>query len=287
MASFQFADSAYRYPDSISVLTSNAEVEDWLQSCDSADHVLAMPVRNGYRDLMLLGIDVFKQRMGPKLHFFPNLHCDAFFPFFGYAKNWNGETITHQQCPANPHGDYHDFLAMAIADSRIKWGRVQRLRLKLAAQTQGCLLVKNAKQTIAELYLRSIKMQSTLASERIPWASLCGFTFNHPSARLLNILYASIWSNVLHSERHLFKPIEHEPFAESTVLPVVEFVVRALQKHDPVLDSSCLPRPIYGFESYEQLLKRAVNLYLDEEEIIDMNRSHPKFQLAKQFIRFR
>lgn len=269
------------------LLVSNAEVEDWLKSCDGADHVLAMPVRNGYGDLTLLGTDIFKERIGQKLQFFPNLHCDAFFPFFGYAKNWTGETITHQQYPANPHGDYHDFLAMAIADSRIKWGRVQRLRLQVAAKTQGLLIVKNAKQSIAELSRRAAEMQSTLANEHFSLSSLCGYTFNHPSARLLNILYASIWSNVLHGERHLFKPIEHEPFARSTALPVVGFIVRALQKVDPSLDSTSLARSIYGFEGYEELLKKTIKSYQAEGEIVDMNRSHPKFKLAKRFIGFR
>ncbi|MEB3301468.1 MAG: WcbI family polysaccharide biosynthesis putative acetyltransferase, partial [Cyanobacteriota bacterium] len=69
------------------LLQSNQQVEDWLTSCDSADVVLAMPVKTGFRNFDSLGIEIFKMRMGGRLHCFPNLHSDAFFPFFGYAKN--------------------------------------------------------------------------------------------------------------------------------------------------------------------------------------------------------
>jgi hypothetical protein len=81
------------------LLVSNAEVEEWLKSCDGADHVLAMPVRNGYGDLTLLGTDIFKERIGQKLQFFPNLHCDAFFPFLAMRRIGMGKRLPINNIP--------------------------------------------------------------------------------------------------------------------------------------------------------------------------------------------
>jgi hypothetical protein len=45
------------------LLQSNQQVEDWLTSCDSADVVLAMPLKTGFCNLDSLGIEIFKMCM--------------------------------------------------------------------------------------------------------------------------------------------------------------------------------------------------------------------------------
>ncbi|MFO0057717.1 MAG: WcbI family polysaccharide biosynthesis putative acetyltransferase [Cyanobacteriota bacterium] len=268
------------------LLTSDKEVEDWLHCCDSADLVLAMPVKTGYRNLAAMGSDHFKQRIGQRLHFFPNLHSDAFFPFFGYAKNQDGATLTHAQYPANPHGDYHDFLAMAIADSKIKWGRIQRFRLRLAANVQTSLIAENARSSISELRRRIVEMKSPLQYEQISLDCFCGYTFNHPSVKLLNLLYSSLWATILKGPPEEFRPLQYEPFASGTVLPTIDFVFKALHRIDPSLERATLSRPVESFASYEETLKKAMNVYAGDDSVVRMNRQHPKFKAAKTFLRF-
>lgn len=268
------------------LLNSENQLEDWLHCCDSADLILAMPVRAGYRNFRNIGTDLFRERMGQRLHLVPNLYSDAFFPFFGYAKNQDGLTLTHAEYPANPHGDYHDFLAMAIADSPIPWGRVQRTRLLLAANYQGGLIAGLARKSLDELRRRVVEMNSSLKGETLLMEYLCGYAFNHPPARLLNVLYASIWSKILKLNSLDFQPIEGEPFADGTILPVPDFVLRSLFRVDPALEIASFPRPIDPFCSYDEMLRKAMRFYGGAEEIVRMNRHHPKFKAAKCFLRF-
>lgn len=265
------------------LLTSNAEIEIWLQQCQSADYIMAMPIQEGYRKFEKLGSNLFQSMFGSRLHFFPNLYSDVFFPFFGYAKTASGDTITNSSFPGNPHGDYHDFLAMALSASRLPWGKVQRLRLRLASlQTND--ITSNATRSINELQQRMQDMNSCLAEQAIPIGNFYGYSFNHPSLALLNQLYNSIWIHVLKGEPSHFKPLTCDPFACGTHLPIPSFVVDALKKYDNSLDIA-LPRPVSEFGQYEEVLKKCMRYYSRQQWIADINKDHPKFKAARKFLR--
>ena len=160
------------------LLQSNQQVEDWLNSCDSADVVLACRSKLVFATWILWALR-------------------------SLSSVW-GRTVAH--FPGNPHGDYHDFLAMAFARSRIPWGRIQRLRLQLAVSIQGSAIINMATASTHNLSHRITERRSILDCERIPLSFLCGYTKGHPRD---------------------FRPIEGEPFVTSTVLPVMVFVVNS------------------------------------------------------------
>jgi hypothetical protein len=265
------------------LLTSHTEIEDWLQQCKSADHILAIPLQEGYREFEQLGSNSFRSMFGNKLYFYPNLYSDAFFPFFGYAKTTSGELITDSIYPGNPHGDYHDFLAMALFASKLPWGRAQRLRLKIAS-LQTKYICFNANLSLSELQKRMRNMNSCLAGQTIPVASFYGYSFNHPNALLLNQLYQSIWINILKGHPSDFKPLTYEPFSCGTQLPIPSFVVNALRKLDDSLDLP-LHRPASEFSQYEEMLKKCMGYYAKQSWIIEANQGHPKFKAARNFLR--
>jgi hypothetical protein len=211
------------------LITSNAQVDHWIESCRIADFVLAMPVKNRYRDMKSIGTEVFRRRIGCPIHFIPNLYCDAFFPFFGYARCRDQTVLTTTDYGDSPHGDYHDFLAMAIAASRIPWGRIQRARLAIACK-QKATIVKNSEASLRELKHRLDQMNSVMRLDGIPLNCFMGHTFNHPSAAMLNELYSSIWAKILNYSPSSFTPVDGEPFANDGQLPVMDFIVEALQK---------------------------------------------------------
>jgi len=264
------------------MLSSAATVEDWLARCADADVVLAMPIRDGYKNISILGSTRFKEHFTTRLHFYPNLYSDSFFPFFGYAKSANGSSITVAEAPGSPHGDYHDFLAMAIHHSTIPWGRVMRFRLELATRNQRSILT-NANRSLNTMKCRLSEMRSSLDGSELQMMDFLGYTFNHPASPLLNKLYMSIWTKILAAEPQDFRPLQGEPFG-SYALPVPAFIYKAIagnptaKTHARVADR----------DTYEEELKRAMRYYqkLEGAWIAAANRSHPKFQAAKRFLRF-
>jgi hypothetical protein len=175
---------------------------------------------------------------------------------------------------------------MAFARSRIPWGRIQRLRLQLAASTQGSEIINMATASTQNLGQRITEMRSTLDGERIPLSFLCGYTFNHPRARLLNLLYSSIWSKIFKGHPRDFRPIEGEPFVTSTVLPVMDFVVNSLNSIDPLLSSTDVQQGSLAFSSYEEVLKKSMRFYRDHSTIVKLNKYHPKLMAAKRFLNY-
>jgi len=266
------------------LLNSNTEIEDWLQQCKSADYIMAIPIQEGYRNFEKLGSNVFRSMFGKRLYFYPNLYGEAFFPFFGYAKTASGDLITNSRYPGNPHGDYHDFLAMALSSSRLSWGKVQRLRLKLACR-QTSYICSNANQSLNKLQQRMKDMNSCLAGQSIPLANFCGYSFNHPNSLLLNQLYCSIWINIFKGHPSRFKPLSNEPFECGNQLPIPSFVVNALRRLDSSLESK-LHRPVSEFNHYEEMLKKCMGYYAKQQWIAEANQHHPKFKAARKFLRF-
>jgi len=264
-------------------LTSNTEIEDWLQQCQTAEHIIAMPIQEGYRNFEKLGSNLFQSMFGNKLHFYPNLYSDAFFPFFGYGKTTDGKTITNSRYPGNPYGDYHDFISMALFASQLPWGKVQRLRLKLAT-LQTSYICSNAKRSHNELQKRMKDMNSCLVGQYIPLVNYCGFSFNHPNSMLLNQLYCSIWANIFKLQPSHFTPLAYEPFACGTQLPIPSFVVDALKKNEFSLDT-VLPRSVSEFGEYEEMLKKCMIYYSKLQWIAEANQDHPKFKAARKFLR--
>jgi hypothetical protein len=265
------------------LISCNSEIEEWLHQCSQADYVFAVPIKEGYRNFNMLGSSVFQSMFGQKLSFYPNLYSDAFFPFFGYAKTISGETITYSSCPGNPYGDYHDFLAMALFASKLSWGKIQRLRLKLACM-QATYISDNAIRSLNELQQRMEAMNSCLAGQEIPIVNVCGYSFNHPNALLLNQLYFSIWIKILKGHASHFKPLANEPFASETQLPIPSFVFKALRRIDDSLETT-LHRPASDFSYYEEMLKKSMTYYSKQQWIVDANLAHPKFKAARRFLR--
>lgn len=93
------------------LLNSSSEIDNWVQYACSADKVFMIPLRKDYFNFSGMSLDHMKALLGEKLFTYNNLHCEAFFPFWGYAKDSSGNTLAGLQ---GPYGDYQDFFAMAL-----------------------------------------------------------------------------------------------------------------------------------------------------------------------------
>lgn len=236
-------------------ISSQLEIDQWVQGAKSADYIFMINVSSGYRGFDF-GVAEVELKTGIRPILYPNFYCSAFFPFMGTWKDVYDSPF---------YGPYHDYLAAIVstlspAEAEVILGKITGD----ASVNDSKTIMSNSMHSFEELTRRYPEVDPLLRSSP---SYLRGSTFNHPSAEFLNAVYSRIWTEELRQDEHCFAPLS-ESFMTPEVLPVPQFVVESVRRSgiwsEAAWNSLVIPDVISNAE-YVYKLSKSIAYYREIE----------------------
>ena len=260
--------------------TSKENVEKLHARLKNASLLIANRVVEGYREN--IGLDTARLRRelpaDAQTLVVPTLHYEAYYPWIGYAKGDAGRQSDEND--ASPLGPYHDFLAMAAADTGIK---PKRLLDHMPSNDVAQIIQRLQRETTDQLRWREQECHVGMADwieQQYRFQPLF-HTVNHPTKILLDELFIRLCSETRISASatpDLSDSVDH--LGELSI-PIHPWVIHALnlgawawawgQRQGEQI-------------SWDQQLMQSIEFYQEHVDLIAANRKHTKFALAAEIL---
>lgn len=257
-------------------IAGRSEIDAFLDRCDRSSHVLTLPIETGYKGFDDFGSQLLQDRCGKRVYLYVNCYYNCFFPFWHYLKtDWKRDIDLGE----NPYTPYHDMLALALSTRPKRAELLEALSRPLPAD--ACrILVEQADASMAKAEERSPWLAARVRSEPLLAA---GCTFNHPSAAMLDLIYARIWSEFFGFSDVPCEAMD-EFFAANVVLPIPEFVWTALSDGWLPLPDQKRPPGFLANSEHGALLTSTIALYQANRWIANLAVGNPTLHRAHCFL---
>ena len=272
-------------------IKDQSQIDTWIKEAIQADFVIMIPVGDSYEGFKF-GSNYVRSLLSEKSKFisYPSYHLEVFFPFFGYAKDSTGATLSAAKTSKFGHqyGDYHDFLAMALStkDKDAQTNFYNRIQETDKSESfNSSTIIKLGMESFHEFEKRYPDYIQLIKSDI---RNGIAHTFNHPTGTVLNEIYKKIWTKDLGLNISDFLDFTQDPLS-GMKLPIPPFVSRtilgkAINTPWEVLsdtNSMCIHEDI---NEYINKVKGCISYYKRNPDILEWNAKHKKLVSSDNFL---